>query len=42
VNGKCSRRRWLKGRFAVDRISEPLLTAQITFRRLKGGMTDQH
>src|ERR1700757_1154627 len=41
VNGKCSRRRWLKANFFVHRISEPLLTAQITFRGLNADMTEQ-
>jgi hypothetical protein len=38
---KCSRRRWLKANLVVDRISEPLLTAQIAFRGLNADVTEQ-
>src|ERR1700722_5727939 len=41
VNGKCSRRRWLQADFVVDRISKPLLAAQISLRGLNAFMSEQ-
>jgi hypothetical protein len=41
VNGKCSRRRGLNADFVVDRIPEPLLATEITFRCLNADMTEE-
>jgi hypothetical protein len=40
-NEKCSRRSWLQADFVVDRISEPLLAAQISLRGLNADMSEQ-